>query len=782
MTSPMTRSLPEAVDEPLELTEAVDDTPAQVGHDLLAPADHDMPTPTASSEPVWEDQPSALVEKGVDGRRVLGWTLALLAVVWIGFSSWSAGRALGDAVSTPLLAQWLAVAAAPLVLLGLAWLIFGRTRRQEAERFTRSVQVMRSEARSLEQLLGVLRSRLEDEQVALAGHADRLMRLGDEAGHRLGGVTRDLVAGGETLSRQAAALDRAAESARTDIAVLLEDLPRAEASSRAMGEELRQSGREASAQASSLEAQLAAISGRAREAEDQVGGSAQRLVAHLTQIESAGAAAALRVSDAGGTASAQVDTLLERTAEALALIRSGIDEQAAAVRGLVDQSAAALGVAGQEAAIQLGGRISTAGQLLDGLASRVAEQDRAVTALVAGLERQLAEVDQRFVDLAAEGDLRAQAVASAIDRVRRELDGLGAQQAASGGTLEDLSTRTEHLRTAIALLQRECGEDLSGALGHAEGGAERLLAAVQAARPDVEWMSGAAADVATRLEQGTAGLSGQQERLAGLLASVESGVGGAEQRLADLRSSLSAASEDATRLQAETGPALVQAMVQVREAAAQAALRAREALAAVVPETAQQLSDEAREALSRAVQESVAGQLGEVERVATRALVAARHASTGLSQQMLNIGRTASALEQHIEKVREDSRVAESESFARRAAVLIDSLHSASIDVGRILSDEVDDRAWAAYLKGDRGVFTRKAVRLLSAGELRLVDQQFSSDPEFASSVTRYVTDFEAMLRRSSTEQHGGMMAVTLLSSDMGKLYTALAQVLERRR
>jgi hypothetical protein len=38
------------------------------------------------------------------------------------------------------------------------------------------------------------------------------------------------------------------------------------------------------------------------------------------------------------------------------------------------------------------------------------------------------------------------------------------------------------------------------------------------------------------------------------------------------------------------------------------------------------------------------------------------------------------------------------------------------------------------------------------------------------------------MLRRSSTEQHGGMMAVTLLSSDMGKLYTALAQVLERRR
>nr|WP_314447121.1 hypothetical protein [uncultured Sphingomonas sp.] len=766
MTPLQPRPSHDASNEPLDLTEAVDAAPPEVGGEQF----------------LFDDQPDPAEQRGADGRQVLGWTLSVLALAWIGFAGWSAGRALGDATSAPLLAQWLAIAAAPLVLLGLAWLIFGRTRRREAERFTRSVQVMRSEARSLEQLLGVLRQRLDDEQAALSGHAERLMRLGDEAGHRLGNVTRELATGSETLSRHAAALDRAAESARIDVGVLLDDLPRAEASSRAMGEELRQAGREASAQAASLEAQLAAISGRAREAEDQVGGASQRLVAHLTQIESAGAAAAMRVGETGTTASAQVDALLERTGEALGLIRSGIDEQAAAVRGLVEQSAAALGVAGQEAALQLGSRLSTAGQALDGLAARVAEQDRAVTALVAGLERQLAEVDQRFVDLAAEGDMRAQAVAAAIDRVRRELDGLGTQQAASAGTLDDLSSRTEHLRTAIAALQRECGEELSGALAHAEGGAERLLAAVQTARPDVEWMSEAAAGVMSRLEQGTAGLSGQQERLAALLASVESGVGGAEQRLADLRSALAAAGEEASRLQAETGPALVQAMVQVREAAAQAATRAREALASVVPETAQQLSTEARSALARAVEESVAGQLREVERVAAEALEAARHASTGLSQQMLNIGRTASALEQHMVKVREDDRLADSEAFARRAAILIDSLHSASIDVGRILSDEVDDRAWAAYLKGDRGVFTRKAVRLLSAGDHRLLDQQFGSDPEFAASVTRYVQDFEAMLRRASAEQEGGMMAVTLLSSDMGRLYTALAQVLERRR
>ncbi|WP_029940877.1 hypothetical protein [Sphingomonas astaxanthinifaciens] len=765
MSSPLPATGADHRDPPLELTEA------------LAPGSDQW-----SADAAHALQPEMAAERGADGRRVLGVTLGILALAWIGLAGWSAGQSIGRAASAAAVAQWLAVAAAPLVLLGLVWLIFGRTRRREAERFTHAVQVMRAEASSLEQLLGVLRTRLDEEQAALGAHAERLMRLGDEASHRLGGVTRELGAGSETLSRHAAALDRAAESARNDIAVLLEDLPRAEASSRAMAEELRGSGREASAQAAALEAQLAAISGRAREAEDSVGGAAQRLVAHLTQIESAGAAAATRVGDAGTSASAEVDALLARTGEALVQVRAGIDEQSAAVRALVEQSAAAIGIAGHEAATSLGTRLGSAGQALDGLSTRIAEQDRAVTALVSGLERQLADVDQRFVDLAAEGDLRAQAVASAIDRVRRELDGLSGQQAASGGTLEDLAGKTEQLRSSVAALQRECGEELTGALSHAEGGAERLLAAVQAARPDVEWIASAALDASQKLDAGTAGLAGQQERLTTLLATIDNGVGSAEQRLTELSQAIASAEQDATRLQAETGPALVQAMVQIREAAAQAATRAREALAAVVPETADQLSAQARTALTRAVEDSVRAQLAEVERVATQALSAAQSASEGLSRQMLNIGRTASALEQHMVKTTEEARETESEAFARRSSVLIDSLHSASIDVGRILSDEVDDRAWAAYLKGDRGVFTRKAVRLLSSSDLRTLDQQVGTDPEFAASVTRYVQDFEAMLRRVGGEREGGMMAVTLLSSDMGRLYTALAQVLERRR
>jgi len=109
-------------------------------------------------------------------------------------------------------------------------------------------------------------------------------------------------------------------------------------------------------------------------------------------------------------------------------------------------------------------------------------------------------------------------------------------------------------------------------------------------------------------------------------------------------------------------------------------------------------------------------------------------------------------------------------------------MHSASIDVGKILSDEVDEKAWEAYLKGDRGVFTRRAARLIGSSEARAIRAHYESDGEFQQSANRYIHDFEAMLRRVMAERDGGMIAVTLMSSDMGKLYAALSDSLDRRR
>ena len=92
------------------------------------------------------------------------------------------------------------------------------------------------------------------------------------------------------------------------------------------------------------------------------------------------------------------------------------------------------------------------------------------------------------------------------------------------------------------------------------------------------------------------------------------------------------------------------------------------------------------------------------------------------------------------------------------------------------------DTAWAAYLKGDRGIFTRRAVRLLDGGDAKAVTRRYNEDPEFRDGVSRYIHDFEALMRRTMAERDGGSLSVALLSSDVGKLYVALAQALERIR
>jgi hypothetical protein len=731
----------------------------------------------------WSATQEETGERGAGGRAVLGWALGLLSVLWLGYTAWSAGHALaGQPLTSPLIAQWVAVAAGPLALLGLIWLMFGRTRRKEAEKFTRSVIQMRTEARSLEGLLAVLSQRLTDSHQGLGSMAQRLMTLGDEATAKLGGITSEFDSSSDRLARNAQLLDRAAESARNDMAVVLDDLPRAQALVEALGAELRSSGADTSARTKDLSEAVVRVAERTQEADEVVAQAAQRLVAHLTQIESAGAAAAARVGEAESSFSAALDSLLDRTAQTLDEIRKGVDAQSSAVVALVEEAESGLGRAGVEAAAALGSGVANASSSLDGLSARVAEQERASQRMIAEIDRGLALIDERFMRLAANGDERANRFLASLARARTELDALAANSGSQDDALAGLAERTTVLRQQLEQLHEDISSGISGAISEAEGSTRQLLATAQTVRPEIAWVRDAAREASERSAATGLTIAEQREQFSQLLGAVDEGSEKARARLQEMRDAILAAQEDATRLTAETGPSLIGALTQVREAAAHAAERAREAIAAVIPESAGKLSDATRDALEKVIRESIEERLRGVEQVAAHAVQSARDASDRLTQQMLSLGQTATALERHMEHTATEQREKDSESFARRVALLMDSMNSAAIDVGKILSDEVDEKAWDSYLKGNRGIFTRRAVRLLNNSETRAIRAHYESDSEFHQSVNRYVHDFEAMLRRVLAERDGGIMGVTLMSSDMGKLYAALAQVIDRRR
>ena len=139
-------------------------------------------------------------------------------------------------------------------------------------------------------------------------------------------------------------------------------------------------------------------------------------------------------------------------------------------------------------------------------------------------------------------------------------------------------------------------------------------------------------------------------------------------------------------------------------------------------------------------------------------------------------------LESRITNAREKATDKVDGDFARRVALITESLNSSSIDIAKALSSEVTDTAWASYLRGDRGIFTRRAVRLLDNSEAREIAELYDGDADFREHVNRYIHDFEAMLRTMLSTRDGHAVSVTLLSSDMGKLYVVLAQALERLR
>ena len=755
--------------------------PAIEAVEPLELSSEDMVATGGFDRPAWTEQ--AVDAHGAGGRAVLAWALSLLAAAWLAYSAWSAGRYLAGApLSSPVVAQWVAVAAGPLALLGLAWLMFGRTRRKEAERFTRSVVHMRAEAQSLEALLEVLSQRIDESQREMVGISRSLMELGDQTTERLGGITKSLDESTGQLRVHGEALDRAAQAARVDIGVLLEDLPRAESIAGALAEQMRAIGSESARHTAEFEQQVARLIEQSRVADEMVAAATSSLASRLGDIEAAGATAKAQVDESDAALAATLDVLLERTSVTLAEIRSGIDVQAEAVRALVDQASAGIGKAAADSAETLAANVTRADAALAGMSEQIAERDSASRHMLEEIERGLALIDQRFTELASSGDERANHFLESLTRARGELDQIATSASAQDSAIGAIAERTEALQSSIGRLLGSVRDELTPALGETERTAERVAGSAGTLRPELGWIRDAAVEAADRLASSNAEIAAQEDRLAALLANVDEGVAGAQSRLSELASLIVQVEREASGLSGETGPALVSALVQVKETAAHAAERAREAIEAVIPASAGKLSAEVAGALEKVIRESVEERLLGVEAVAARAVESARAASERLTGQMLALGQTASALEQHIEHNREEQREKDSEAFARRVALLIDSMHSAAIDVGKILSDEIDDKAWADYLKGDRAVFTRRAVRLLGGGEARPIRQHYDSDVEFRRSADRYVHDFEAMLRRVLAEREGGAMAVTLMSSDTGKLYAALAQAIDRRR
>jgi len=252
--------------------------------------------------------------------------------------------------------------------------------------------------------------------------------------------------------------------------------------------------------------------------------------------------------------------------------------------------------------------------------------------------------------------------------------------------------------------------------------------------------------------------------------------------LGGLHQSMATLGEESRELADRARGELASALTQLSAAARDAMAGLEHGSTSTISEIAAKLGEESRIALDKTMRVRAAEAAGQLEQAAAHAAGVSREAAIQLRDQLAKVNELAGNLENRVAHARQRAEERVDIDFARRVALITESLNSHAIDIAKALSTDVADTAWAAYLRGDRGIFTRRAVSLIDSGEARAIAQLYENDPDFKGHVSRYIHDFEAMLRQMLSTRDGHALGVTILSSDMGKLYVTLAQAIERLR
>lgn len=398
-------------------------------------------------------------------------------------------------------------------------------------------------------------------------------------------------------------------------------------------------------------------------------------------------------------------------------------------------------------------------------------------------------VVQQFEGLARRLDEVTALGGEAEDRVAQSLvhltEKLGASREALNGTdraVADLTDSSVRLLELIQASVQHSSTDLPQAMSVSEARLSTVESRVSSLRQELAGAEQSGDRIVAQIDRGADTLQNAIERVETLSEQLDSGSTRQSETLAAMSRSLEAVRAESLELAEQAQSQLRKAIDDLERSAQDVVKNIGTMSAGSITEVAARLGDESAAVIDRAMRERAQEVAGQLELAAASAAGVSREAAMHLRDQLAKVSELTAHLEQRVAHARNRAEEQVDNDFARRVALITESLNSNAIDIARVIDSEVTDTAWSAYLKGDRGIFTRRAVRLLDSGEAKTIAGLYEEDRTFRDHVSRYIHDFEAMLRQLLSTRDGHALGVTLLSSDMGKLYVALAQAIERLR
>jgi ABC-type transporter Mla subunit MlaD len=149
-----------------------------------------------------------------------------------------------------------------------------------------------------------------------------------------------------------------------------------------------------------------------------------------------------------------------------------------------------------------------------------------------------------------------------------------------------------------------------------------------------------------------------------------------------------------------------------------------------------------------------------------------------LSAQLTQVERVNSQANDTAQRLTQSENHAKRDAFLNTAKFIIEGLNSLAIDLTRVLDAQEAERAWQEFNKGDVGAFTRRFVQMRDDVPTQRLREKFLHDNDFRTYATRYFRQFEELFEQAIANDHNDLLATTLTTSDVGKLYTYLAGAL----
>ena len=748
-------------------------------------------------------------------REERNWALPVLGTLaltlWTAVFGWAHAdlmmRGLSAAIAVDLAAIW----SGPALLIVVAWAFLARSSRASSARYLSTAQTLRHETQALEARLAAMNRELSLAREFLSGQARDLDTLGRIATERLTQHAQALAGMIGQNTQQVDALGTVSAAALENMTRMREQAPVIITSTRDIANMIGNAGRVAQSHLSDMVTGLTKVNEYGLANERQVTALREQMQAFIAAMESQlrqfDSLAATRLQGLEARSAAFDEALATHERETMAALTTRMETFNAERTATSTQ----LDSAEAESLVSLRARFAAlrdeAGNLTRHLHDSGAGAEAEWQGVLARMNAQLValdgEIGQRHAAQITQGaklGAIADVTTARLAALHAQIETIARTDVALGQELAERLDRLEMALPATSQTVDKLTDDAVRLLELIEASAHHARTALpEALAVSDQQLANHAASIHA-LRDGVNGATDQAQVLADFVAATQGTLGdirdtaftmhdGLDARaaaharaLSEIMTATQALDGDLSRISDRARGELTVALEALTNAVTVSVGRIDETAATHVHALAGRLGSESAAAIEAALSEATAGIGARLEQSAYLAAGVSRNAASEIADRLAEADASVAHLEARVAEARAGAEERLDNDFARRAATITDALNSAAIDITTALASDVADTSWAAYLRGDRGIFTRRSVRLLDNGDAKSVLALYEGEPVFADAVNRYIHDFEGLLRQLLATRDGHALSVTLLSSDKGKLYVALAQAIERLR